>query len=119
MPTGQTPQPMIQGLPYGDNQQANDLLDQLAQPPAYATPQEADQPDETFQPSGDAEKFLYSGTDRPDEPITHGAPFGDGAHFTPFALSSEQDFSRGVASELASTPSPEVKKLAARLERGL
>src|SRR5438874_762089 len=46
---------------------------------------------EPHQPANPEEQFLFSQSDRPNEPITHGAPFGPGANTVRGAFSSDAD----------------------------
>ena len=69
---GETPQAQFKqgdNLAYGEAAAANSLMGLVG--PAV-------QP-EPHQPQGPEDQFLFSPTDRPNEPITHGAAFGPGA----------------------------------------
>jgi hypothetical protein len=114
MASGETPTPSYQGLDYGQNQQANAGLLDFA-----STAQDQQQPD--FKPSTPEEQFLYGPTDRPNEPITHGAPFGPGAPVSRFANETNQEFMTRVAQQLSSDPNaaPEVQAFASRVLRGM
>lgn len=54
--------------------------------------------------SGGYDEALFSPTDRPHEPITHGAPFGAGASFIPLPTEDNYTFLNRVGDALASTP---------------
>ena len=56
---------------------------------------------EPHQPANPEEQFLFSQTDRPNEPITHGAPFGPGANTVRGAFSSDADVVQQVAAQLS------------------
>lgn len=93
MPTGETPQAQFkQGdqLQQGQASGANALMGLVG--PAT--------PPEPHQPQGPEEQFLFSPTDRPGEPITHGAPFGPGAPNVRGAFSSDADVVSQVATQL-------------------
>ncbi|TAK94523.1 hypothetical protein EPO05_06250 [Patescibacteria group bacterium] len=115
MPTGQTPTPQIKrgkDLPYGEATTANEMLGQLAPTPGI-------QDAATYQPQGTTEGYIYGPTDRPQEPITAGAPFGPG----PYQVKTQetpQDFIARVAQTVASGQgaTTEVKAFAARVARG-
>ena len=62
------------GLPYGENADFNEMQSSA---PLAATPGAASNPLPT-QPGGPAPTALFSPTQRPDEPVTAGAPFGPG-----------------------------------------
>ncbi len=97
-----------QALPWGEAAQVNDLVG-LVPPP--------DQPD--FQPQGDQQQFLYGPSDRPQEPFSHGLPFGPGADIT--SPDTEQQFREATARQLSQSPnqSPEVKAFIAKMAQGL
>lgn len=64
--------------------------------------------------------ILFGPTDRPEEPITAGAPFGPGPSFPRHGFESDEEFMARVANELAQSPaaSSYVKAFAARVLRG-
>lgn len=96
-------------MAYGEATAANDL-EAMAMPPM---------PVEQFAPAGPEEQFLYSQTDKPDEPLTAGAPFGPGPSSTRPYESSDQ-FLRRVSSVLDRTSKvpPEVKAFLDRAAAG-
>jgi hypothetical protein len=54
--------------------------------------------------SGGYDQALFAPTQRPDEPITHGAPFGPGANFVQAPSEDNRTFALRVAGQLASDP---------------
>lgn len=50
------------------------------------------------------DQALFARTDRPNEPITHGAPFGAGASYVPMPAEDNYQFLNRVADELQSSP---------------
>ena len=62
------------GLPYGENADFNEMQSSA---PLAATPGAASNPLPT-RPGGPAPTALFSPSQRPDEPVTAGAPFGPG-----------------------------------------
>lgn len=76
--------------------------------------------DEPYQAASPQEQFLFGATDRPDEPTSHGAPFGPGANFTKFAYENDGQFMSRVATNLGSDPNAttEVRNFVARITRG-
>lgn len=113
---GQTPQPTIkqgsgpEALPWGEAAQINESVG-LIPPP--------DQPDYT--PATPEEQFLYSPTDRPKEPFSHGLPFGDGANYTPQAQENDDQFVKRIASQAAADPAAprQMKQFAERALNGM
>lgn len=81
-------------LAYGEASAANSLMGLVATGPG---------PDE-FVPSGEEEEFVYSQTDRPEEPVTAGVPFGPGAVGTPHAVQSDAELAQQVARRIAADP---------------
>jgi hypothetical protein len=71
-----------------------------------------------FQPADDDEAFLFSATDRPDEPVTAGMSFGAGPDFAKLAVETETQFRQRLASTLQADPSKDVQAFRAALERG-
>lgn len=53
--------------------------------------------------TGGYDDAVFAPSDRPDEPITHGAPFGPGANFVALPYEDEFAFRRRVADELESS----------------
>jgi len=112
---GETPTPAYERgteLPYGAAAAANRRFTAIEEPPLP--------PEEEFKPATPQEAFLFSPTDRPNEPASHGAPFGPGADYTPYEYESDQDFLARVAGEL-DTPdaSREVRDFVRRVRQGL
>lgn len=114
----------FEGLPYGENQQANDLLAQVGDEPAVPLFAEELLEDDDMLDDEDGlvdedDDFILSPTDRPAEPITAGAPFGPGPAFTRYAYESEERFRSRMADQLQAEGDPEVRRFAERLRRGL
>ena len=68
-----------------------------------------------------ADEFLFARpTDRPDEPVTHGMPFGQGASYVQYTREDERSMRERVANQLASSPSADadVLRFAERMKRG-
>ena len=118
---GEAPAPIFTGLPYGQNSLMNDMSE--------AIPDDEDPTDDSFdelagfEPADDRTAFLFSETDRPDEPITAGMSFGDGPNTSSALLrgESKQDFAVRVAQELSASGGA-IKgdqALAERVARGL
>lgn len=114
MPSGDTPTPAFEGLAYGENEQANRLSSMFPV-------DEEGVDEEDFAPQGDEDAFLFSQTDRPSEPLTAGAPFGEGPDMTPYALENEEDFADRVAEDLMTRPgvSKDLKAWAQRRRAGV
>jgi hypothetical protein len=114
---GEAPSPAFERgneLPYGVAAAANrGVTGLVAQEPPLP-------PEEPFKPANPQEAFLFSPTDRPGEPATHGAPIGPGADYTPHTYESDQEFLARVAGEL-DTPdaSREVRDFVRRVRQGL
>jgi hypothetical protein len=68
--------------------------------------------------SGGYDDALFAPTDRPDEPITHGAPFGAGANFVALPYEDEFAFRRRVADELESSGTASLNPYIAKLRTG-
>ncbi len=75
------------------------------------------QPDQT-DVSGGYDEALFAPTDRPDEPITHGAPFGPGANFTVLPYENQRGFLLRVASQLEGSGTPGLKPYLDKLRAG-
>lgn len=111
---GQAPQPSIKkgsgpaALAQGEAADVNDLVGLV--PP--------DNPG--YEPSGEGEQFLYSPSDRPKEPFSHGLPFGKGAYATN-TFQSEDDLVRQVSNEVLKDPAAPgiLKRFAERANQGL
>jgi hypothetical protein len=110
---GEVSAPLYQGLPYGQNSLVNDLSEDIPDEDDPTYDELAD-----FVPQGVEEEFLFSGTDRPDEPVTTGMSFGAGADFSKFSVETETQFRSRVASNLRANPNKDVQAFAAALERG-
>ena len=120
---GEAPPAIYQGLPYGENALANEM--------SQAIPDEDDLDflddgyDELadFQPVDDQEAFLFSETDRPNEPLTAGMSFGPGNNVSSAVLRGEsnQQFAMRVAQELTAAGGQikGVQAFADRIARGL
>lgn len=77
--------------------------------------------DDAYQPQGDEESFLFGPTDRPDEPITAGLPFGEGPDVSRDdpALESAPAFKARLADTLSARPqSKELRRFVERLRAG-
>ena len=113
---GQTPQPAIkqgqgpEALPWGEAAQVNDLVGLV--PPSD---------EENFQPKSEQEQFIYGPSDRPQEPFSHGLPFGPGANFTPGADEGDDDFVKRVASQALNDPAApkQMRQFAQRALNGM
>jgi hypothetical protein len=105
-------------LAYGQASQANRMAPTLADHIDELNANEP--PPEDFSPSGE-DNFLFAPTDRPEEPVSAGAPFGAGPDFTKYAYESDEQFLQRSLGTLASQPGafPEVKQLAAKNAKGL
>lgn len=118
MPTGQTPTPQYKrgkgadSLSYGEAVSANDMLAQMAPPMEDGS--------ELYQPSGPEEEFLFGPTDRPNEPITAGAPFGPGPLAPKGSFRTERAQVATVAELVRTNPqvSAEARAWAARVQAG-
>lgn len=103
-------------LGYGQATAANDMVD-MAEVPSE-DPQMPMVTEEQFVPQNPEDMFLFSGTDKPDEPITAGAPFGPGPMGRPYETSGQ--FIQRVSGVLARTSNvpPEVKAFLDRAAAG-
>jgi hypothetical protein len=112
---GEVSAPLYQGLPYGQNSLVNDLSEEIPDEDDPTYDELAD-----FVPQGVEEEFLFSGTDRPDEPVTTGMSFGAGADFSRYGHESNKDLLNRVATTISSDPaaSKEVRAFAERVKRG-
>ena len=74
---------------------------------------------EPHQPANPEEQFLFSQTDRPDEPITHGAPFGPGAGALPGP--TDDQLADQVVQQAANDPNapPQMRAFAQRQAAGM
>lgn len=68
----------------------------------------------------DFDGVLFSGTDHPDEPVTHGMPFGPGADFLDGQKEGDAAFLRRVAYDAAVAPGADsrARSFATRVARG-
>lgn len=111
---GRTPTPQYKqggiNLPWGEAAQLNDAVG-LVPPP--------DEPQ--YAPSGDAEQFLFSPTDRPGEPVTAGQPYGPGALVVPGARETDDQIVQRVAAQALKDPSApkQLKDFANRALNGM
>ena len=113
---GQTPQPTVKRgsgtdqLAYGDAQAANALA-MLAPSPPH---------DNAYEPANPDEAFAYGPTNRPNEPITHGAAFGPGPASVLGSFRTQDDVVNSVADQVSADPnaSPLTKAWAARALAG-
>lgn len=112
-------------LPRGAAQALNEVeIDDSELMPAWEeqAPGEVDyEPDTNYE--GDMtglDHKIFGRTDRPGEPVTTGAPFGDGPDVIRWRNESEREFRMRVAKEIANSPlaSKRTKAWAARLSRG-
>jgi len=106
MPTGQVPQPQYErgNMAKGEAQAANQATKGMP-----AGLQDA------------ADEFVFNRpTDRPDEPVTHGMPFGPGASYVQQGKEDERSMRDRVANQLAASPSADadVLRFAERMRRG-
>jgi len=112
---GQAPQPSIKkgsgpaALAQGEAADVNDLVGLV--PP--------DNP--PYQPSGEGEQFLYSPTDRPGEPFSHGLPFGAGAQVVPGSQETDDQLVTRIAAEVSKDPGApkQLKQFADRALNGM
>ncbi len=69
--------------------------------------------------SGGYDEALFGPSDRPDEPITAGAPFGPGRSFVILPYEDERAFARRVANQLeSSSDAPSLKPYIEKLRNG-
>ena len=68
--------------------------------------------------SGGYDDVLFGPSDRPNEPLTHGAPFGPGSNFVPLPYEDEYAFRRRIADELDADGSPSLAPFVAKLRSG-
>jgi len=77
------------------------------------------QPDEEEDVTGGYDEAMFAPTDRADEPITHGAPFGPGASFVMLPYENERSFQVRVADQLeSSNKAPSLKAYIDKLRAG-
>lgn len=83
-------------------------------PEAFAPPQL------TNDLNGGLDGELFGPSRRPNEPVTHGAPFGPGADFTPLPQETDRAFMLRVADDLTQSPAAtnQTKKYLARIRLG-
>lgn len=111
---GVTPQPTIKkgtgpaALAQGDAADVNDLIGLV--PP--------DNPG--YQPTGEEDQFLFSPTDRPNEPFSAGLPFGPGKNATAASYQTDDDLVKQIAAQAAKDPAApkSLKAFAARALQG-
>jgi len=93
-----------------------------ARPAAEAQPRQAgtQPPSEPTQLTNDLndgyDAVLFGPSQRPDEPITEGAPFGPGSNFVPSPFEDDRAFMLRVADEIERSPGGQVPSLAAYVE---
>jgi hypothetical protein len=75
---------------------------------------------ESFQPQSPEQEFLYSQTDRPNEPITHGAPFGPGPSLAVAASESPQETLQRIGQQVGESAyaTPEVQAFLHQIQNG-
>ena len=73
-----------------------------------------------FQPQTPQDQFIFGPTSRPEEPVTHGLPFGPGAGPIIRSPESDTDKRKALAYELLNSPNSgtETKRLAKRMLAG-
>lgn len=105
-------------LPKGAAQQANQAMPSLAMSIFGGAGDVQDEEPEQF--ASTEESFLFSASDRPDEPVTAGHPFGAGPDFTSRGYESPDELKRRVVLGMLKRPGapPEVIALAKRVARG-
>ena len=114
---GQTPEPAIKqgkgpdALPWGEAAQVNDAIGLV--PPT--------QDQNTFVPQGDAQSFLFSPTDRPQEPFSAGLPFGAGPNANPQGNETDDQFVQRIAGQVKADPTApkQLKQFADRALQGM
>jgi hypothetical protein len=117
---GEAPAPVFTGLPYGENALMNQMSEAIPEDDPFD-----DGFDELagFEPGDDKTAFLFSETDRPDEPLTAGMPFGQGPNASTAALRGETkpQFATRIARTLGaeSEITPGLSKFLDAVERGL
>lgn len=116
---GRTPEPAFErgagadALDYGQASDANALM-------GFVDEAELDDDDEDFVPAGEEEDFIFGPSERPDEPVTQGAPFGQGSDFLRSSYEDDDSFTRRIASQIVAAPSSpgEARGFARRLLEG-
>jgi hypothetical protein len=117
---GEVSNPLYEGLPYGANALANDMSEDIPDDDLFD-----DGFDELadFNPQPTSEQFLFSGTDRPDEPLTAGMSFGEGPNISAALVrgESKQQFAMRVSRELSAAGGQikGVQAFADRIAKGL
>lgn len=108
--------PEFSGLPYGENQKVNDLVDEDAVDAELFGDDEED-----YVPANEDEAFLLAPTDRPDEPLTQGVPFGPGLDSTRFAFATDDDLLDRLAEKVRANAAadPQARAWAAQRAKGL
>lgn len=108
---GQTPQPSYKrggnNLAYGEAAQVNDLVGMFP----------AEQ--ESYEPAGEADEFLFAPTDRPAEPFSAGLAFGPGVG--PEQGETDGEILARVSAQILTDPRApkDVRKFAQRAQQGL
>lgn len=104
---------MAQAIPVTAEQAA-------AQPNQPRDAQPDPQLDPNVELNGGFDKALFGSTARPDEAVTHGAPFGDGANWTPRPNEDDYTFLLRVADDLDASPmSKSLSTYTAKIRRGV
>ncbi len=77
--------------------------------------------DQQYQPQGEQDQFIYGPSDRPQEPFSHGLPFGPGANFTADAGESDDAFVKRIAAQAQNDPNApkQMKQFAQRALNGM
>jgi hypothetical protein len=104
-------------LPMGQADMMNELMAEDSEPDLGPDPGQIGM----FEPGmEDLEGSLLRQTDRPDEPVTSGQPFGPGPNTMPTPRDRPGDFRRRVAKSLVDAPgaTDSVREFAARLASG-
>jgi hypothetical protein len=125
MATASATNPQVRKGPAGPNQLPQGAAKQL-NAAAQGIPNEAPlltAGQRKIEPQGkvtDFDSVLFRGTDHPDEPITHGAPFGPGADFLAGGPEGDNAFLRRAAYETALAPGADnrARAYATRVARG-
>jgi len=102
------------GMPYGENAEYMDLQSSA---PVAATPSVSNTRSRNIVPAGPtvAATPLFAPTNRPDEPVTAGAPFGPGPNGAPDAQPTLAEAFRRMAMNDPSGDAQQLFELAQRL----
>lgn len=78
------------------------------------------QMDPNVELNGGFDKALFASSSRPNEPVTHGAPFGDGANWVPQPNEDDYTFLLRVADDLDASPlAKTLSTYTAKIRRGV